>query len=375
MIELSKHIEILLLSNDCVIVPDFGGFMAHHVEAKYDKEEGIFLPPQRVIGFNPKLKMNDSLLVQSYIEAYDLRYPEALEKIEDEVNEIRQHLENEGKYEFTNIGTLSLNEEGNYIFEPNNAGLLTPDFYGLCAFSMSEISAVQTVAMPVVNEDTKAEETQEHVTATTDDSETVEENSDDNGFVRIKLTTIRNTIAAAAAVIIALIMIVSPISENGNNKSLLSRIDTGMLAKLMPKDMTATVSHNVQAADSRKQQVETLQKSSTQPESTDSRIKNNNAEETKISATQENVSSVTPGESYYTIVLASRIPADGASKYVRQLRKKGYMDADILKEKGRHIKVTYGQYSSRSAAQHELNKLNDNNDDFSDCWIMQVQPD
>ena len=177
MIELSKHIEILLLSNDCVIVPDFGGFMAHHVEAKYDKEEGIFLPPQRVIGFNPKLKMNDSLLVQSYIEAYDLRYPEALEKIEDEVNEIRQHLENEGKYEFTNIGTLSLNEEGNYIFEPNNAGLLTPDFYGLCAFSMSEISAVQTVAMPVVNEDTKAEETQEHVTETTNSSRSRRYNS------------------------------------------------------------------------------------------------------------------------------------------------------------------------------------------------------
>ena len=41
VIELERHIEILLLSNDCVIVPDFGGFMAHHVDAHYDKQEGV----------------------------------------------------------------------------------------------------------------------------------------------------------------------------------------------------------------------------------------------------------------------------------------------------------------------------------------------
>ena len=37
MIELAKHIEILLLDNDCVIVPEFGGFMAHHVNSVYDE--------------------------------------------------------------------------------------------------------------------------------------------------------------------------------------------------------------------------------------------------------------------------------------------------------------------------------------------------
>lgn len=61
MIELDRHIEILLLSNDCVIVPDFGGFMAHHVDARYDEADGTFLPPLRTLGFNPQLKMNDSL--------------------------------------------------------------------------------------------------------------------------------------------------------------------------------------------------------------------------------------------------------------------------------------------------------------------------
>lgn len=75
MIELERHIEILLLENDCVIVPDLGGFMAHHCEARYDAEDHLFLPPQRTLGFNPQLKLNDSLLAQSYVEAYDISYP------------------------------------------------------------------------------------------------------------------------------------------------------------------------------------------------------------------------------------------------------------------------------------------------------------
>lgn len=93
MIEINRHIEILLLSNDCVIVPGFGGFMAHHVDARYDGTDNMFLPPLRTVGFNPQLTMNDSLLVLSYVETYDMSYPEALRRIEDEVAEIRQTLE------------------------------------------------------------------------------------------------------------------------------------------------------------------------------------------------------------------------------------------------------------------------------------------
>lgn len=46
------------------------------------------LPPTRSIGFNPQLKINDSLLAQSYVEAYDISYPEAVRRIEKETDEI-----------------------------------------------------------------------------------------------------------------------------------------------------------------------------------------------------------------------------------------------------------------------------------------------
>ncbi|MEE0360760.1 MAG: SPOR domain-containing protein, partial [Prevotella sp.] len=136
MIEIGRHIEILLLDYECVIVPGLGGFMTHHVEARYDEADNTFLPPLRTLGFNPKLKLNDSLLAQSYVEAYDISYPEAVNRIEEEVNELKQHIQNEGSYELTDIGVISLNEDGNYEFEPCEAGVLTPWLYGLCSFEM-----------------------------------------------------------------------------------------------------------------------------------------------------------------------------------------------------------------------------------------------
>lgn len=74
VIEFARHIEILLLDNDCVIIPGLGGFVAHHISARYDEDDGLFLPPYRTLGFNPQLTLNDSLLAQSYADAYDISF-------------------------------------------------------------------------------------------------------------------------------------------------------------------------------------------------------------------------------------------------------------------------------------------------------------
>ena len=184
MIELDRHIEILLLSNDCVIVPGLGGFMAHHVDARYDEEDASFLPPLRTLGFNPQLKMNDSLLVQSYIEAYDISYPEALRRIESEVDELRQHLETNGRFELNDLGVLQLNDEGNMEFEPCEAGILTPDLYGLSTFEMKPLAIQQAEEEPAA--------------PVTDETEVQE--VDDEPAITIRMSWLRNVVAAAAAV-------------------------------------------------------------------------------------------------------------------------------------------------------------------------------
>ena len=112
MIELSKHIEVLLLENDCVIVPGLGGFIAHKRQAAYSIQKGEFMPPLRTIGFNPQLIMNDGLLVQSYMQAFNTDFPDATRQIEKTVAEIKDQLYQQGQVTLHNVGTIYYNMNG-----------------------------------------------------------------------------------------------------------------------------------------------------------------------------------------------------------------------------------------------------------------------
>ena len=140
MKELSRHIEVLLLENDCVIVPGLGGFIAHNKAAEFKDSANIFCPPLRTIGFNPQLTINDGLLAQSYMQSYDTDFPDASRKIESVVSQIKDSLYKNGQAELDNIGTLYYTMAGTYGFEPYGNAFFSPSLYGLGSFSISPLS-------------------------------------------------------------------------------------------------------------------------------------------------------------------------------------------------------------------------------------------
>ena len=327
MIELERHIEILLLSNDCVIVPGFGGFMAHHVDARYDEQENLFLPPQRTIGFNPQLTLNDSLLAQSYIEAYDISYPEALRRIEDEVRELRQHIECNGSYELYDLGIIRLNEYGKYEFEPCEAGILTPELYGLSSF--------QTIPAAIDKPD--KEVSPFDILMDSDEKEEEQERT-------IKLSTLRN-IAVACITIIAFFFISSPINNSDLNSNE-ARINTDMLLRIMPR------CENIEKAQLK---LDVENKDSVEA------VKNNMAE-----------SSDTISHSpYYTIVLCSRVTVKNANTYVEQLHRQGLMEARVTTQ-GNYTKVVLGRFLSEREASLEAIRIQKNTG-ISDCWVTKMK--
>lgn len=131
------------MSNDCVIVPGFGGFMAHHIEAYYDEENRLFYPPQRTLGFNQQLTMNDSLLAQSIVEECDMSYPEAINAIEEKVAEMKQVIESKSRLVFNGLGTISIGENGKYDFTPCKTGILTPTLFALDSFEIKNQKRAQ----------------------------------------------------------------------------------------------------------------------------------------------------------------------------------------------------------------------------------------
>lgn len=344
MIEIDRHIEILLLSNDCVIVPGLGGFMTHHVEARYDTEDQMFLPPLRTLGFNPQLTMNDSLLVQSYIEAYDISYPEALRRIESEVEELKQHIDAAGYYELNDIGELSLNEDGKYVFTPCEAGILTPELYGLSSFEMKAIAQAE----PIVAEDQpKEKEEKDKDMMPALGGLTTDEEEDGEHALVIKMSWIRNTVAIAAAVL-AFFLMTTPVSNSDTTQVNMGGLNNPLLASKPHKpavkpDTTIKISPDTTIT---KKTVAEVKKDSivAQPEA---------------------------AKTGYYIVLASYVSMKNANAFVEELHKRGFTEAEIF-IRNNVTRVVCGHFETQNAAYNHLNRWRDNKG-FEEAWVLKLK--
>lgn len=328
MLELERHIEILLLTNDCVIVPGLGGFMAHHVDARYDEQDSTFIPPLRTLGFNPQLKLNDSLLVQSYIEAYDISYPVALRRIEGEVEELWHHLEAEGSYELNSIGVLSFNDEGNLLFSPCEAGILTPGYYGLSAFEMPTCDIPAETVTLTHTEVNKPKHTDDTIT--------------------IKMSWLRNAVAVAAA-IIAFLMIGSPVA---NDRSLTEVTQSSFIpVSSLHRQVEATVEQH-------------------QEESADNELITEDVEVVEENIVDE--PSTTEASNEFGIIMASHVSEHNATLFIEQMKEKGYYDARIWTNHNNVRRVVYGSYASRDDAENTLRQLRSESKLFKNTWIMEI---
>ena len=349
------------MDNDCVIVPDFGGFVTHYISASYDEEDYIFLPPQRTLGFNPQLQINDSLLVQSYVNAYDISYPEALRRIESEVNELREILRSKGEYLLEDIGTLAVNSEGSYIFTPVEAGVLSPELYGLEGTTMMRlkdkhydavantqpIASTQPVAntQPITNNHTVTDETSspDNGPALLDFTD----NGDSDRAIEIKLSWIRNAVAVAAAVIV-FFLTATPIANSNLDTRDMSQLRSSITTLSMPKDSSIApaivAQKDTAAVDSAKQAVAVVQDSIATPKP------------------------VTPT---YCIVLASQVKKSNAEYFVDQLHQKGYTDARVY-EHNHIVRVVFGSYATEGEAYQQLNRLNGAKE-FAEAWVYKIK--
>lgn len=365
MIELDRHIEILLLSNDCVIVPRLGGFMAHAIEARYDDRDQLFLPPLRTLGFNPQLLINDSLLVQSYIEAYDISYPEALQRIEDEVEELKQHLQNEGTYELNDIGTLSLNDDGHYVFSPCESGILTPTLYGLSSVEMKRLAASRQTqadsetgntsadARIVAIDSTKAEPAQTVAEAEQPLEETYEETYEEEeaeaDVIHIKYTWVRNAVAVAA-ILLAVFILALPTGKTDMMTRTISNINNGLLFGMMSEDTNMSKIHISRNGHS---------------------ISNDAAKSLADSAstTNPNPQSTIPApQKTFCIVLATQVSKRNADAFIERLQKQGLGQAEIFVRKN-ITRVIYGHYPSEEAAHDDLRRFH-RNSETAEAWVM-----
>lgn len=125
--QLSKHISDLLYRYDCVMVPNFGGFVSNTVSSKINSENHQFTPPSKRISFNVNLQQNDGLLTNHMAAVMNISYAEAAEFIHKEVEAWNKDLKL-APLLLDKIGQFSL-VEGQLFFEPlDNINYLTSSF-------------------------------------------------------------------------------------------------------------------------------------------------------------------------------------------------------------------------------------------------------
>jgi cell division septation protein DedD/nucleoid DNA-binding protein len=139
--ELSVFIKDLLYRHDCVIVPDFGGFVANYRPAAINYNLNTFAPPSKDISFNRSLTNNDGLLIGYISEKTGMSYVDARKWVAGRVKEWKHKLEKGRRVELADIGEFRLGRDRNLLFEPAGTENFLVDAYGLSEFRFTTLEA------------------------------------------------------------------------------------------------------------------------------------------------------------------------------------------------------------------------------------------
>lgn len=124
-----KYIQELLYRYNCVVVPEFGAFLAQTRSAVLHRASHSFDPPSKVLSFNEQLSTNDGLLVSYMANAEGVPYEEKMRQAGEEARAWKMQLREGKRLEFPNIGELWLNREGKIQFQPvEQVNFLTSSF-------------------------------------------------------------------------------------------------------------------------------------------------------------------------------------------------------------------------------------------------------
>ena len=145
------YISELLFLHDCVILPDFGGFVGNPQSAKLNKTTGILSPPSKQILFNSNLKTNDGLLITHISNQEGITQEIAKQNVITFANDNNKKLTASKVLRIDKIGLFTLGKEKNIIFLQDSANNYSLDAFGMKAAHNKTISRVNEVEEKVVS--------------------------------------------------------------------------------------------------------------------------------------------------------------------------------------------------------------------------------
>jgi cell division septation protein DedD len=335
VLRISTHIEQLLLVNDCVIIPDFGGFILQNCPAVYVAPEYTFYPPRKEIRFNPALNHNDGLLSESYMQTYGMTFREAQYALKKEVDDLKAELEKKGRISLGSIGSFRKGEEGGYLFLPGaNTSLFSVNSYGLDTFHLSPVqTAVST--------------------------NTAKPDRETGRVVHLPLRRVAFRIAGMVAAAIALFLLISPPVKDVSQTAYTAGFN---LSEIVSKQTTPT-----EQSVSITQTPDTIvQAPDTVTTKTIPALPDTTVTQSVAAASQQQPAVSGQPKTYYVIIGSFRTEKQ-AEKYIADINTSEYKEIGTVKQ-NENIRVYVAGYDNRKEAEACLLLLRAN-EKFKDAWL------
>jgi nucleoid DNA-binding protein len=364
MKNLARHIELLLHDNDCVILPGFGGFIAHDVPAYYVSEEGLYYPPSRSISFNATITMNDGLLAQSYMKSYQVDYARANYMIDVAIEQLTDTLDEEGTVTLSHIGTLTQDINQSLQFIPVQGGIASPSHFGLGSFIIRELRQIIS---------TEVSRKTESMTRT---AKTFE--------LHINKETFRRAMSVAA-VFLLLLMVALPTGDHQPTD-----IASLQLTKIVSVPQIQSATNNIEfVTTTNEEPITTESKDSTIADSiaasetvikecpspmvsvTPSTIFAPSSELFEAPVTEPTPAAVATSKKTYHVIVASLPSHHGAKETLNKYIRMGYTEASLV-ERDNRVRVSLMQFTDKDEANHQIDILRQQKV-FKNAWMLAVR--
>ena len=345
MLRIVEHIEKLLQEHDCVIVPEWGGFVVQTIPVRYQADTYLFEPSHKEIVFNETLQHNDGLLVESYMRSEQVDYKQARQLVAEDVSVLRQELQEKGVCSLGELGTISLGEEKQLIFEAADAEWLNQPMFGLASFVFEPLS----VRFPA--------------------SSASEVKPKDKEVYYIPVSRrFLHAVVASVAVIVLLLSISTPVKDV--NRAAYS-------ASFVPTEIIPSSSWKVQEAPAVTVPVQTeavVEKKAEQPKGI---VTEEKKAEKKAVAELPKVKEAPKAEvkenksvpqKYYYVVIASFPTASQADTYLKDVDRKLCRHSDVVLNSKKY-RVYADRFTERKAAESFMENLRKDKR-YKDAWLF-----
>lgn len=131
MIPFEEVICQLILRHNCVVLPNFGGFVSKTISAQIDFEKGILQAPYKQLLFNRNLINDDGLVLAEYARLNGLYYQEGVSQLTDFTGKLNADLALGKQVSIPKLGIFSKDMDGIVRFEQDRHFNLLLSSYGL----------------------------------------------------------------------------------------------------------------------------------------------------------------------------------------------------------------------------------------------------